>query len=75
MKTSGKDVYYIEVVGRALDVLEVFVHEQKPQLSLKEIADRLDQRMNTVFRLLYTLAKHGYILKKDRQYELRFQIT
>jgi IclR family KDG regulon transcriptional repressor len=70
MKTSGKDVYYIEVVGRALDVLEVFVHEQKPQLSLKEIADRLDQRMNTVFRLLYTLAKHGYIFKKDRQYEL-----
>ena len=47
MKPSGKDVYYIEVVGRALDVLEVFVHEQKPQLSLKEIADRLDQSMNT----------------------------
>ena len=70
MKTSGKDVYYIEVVGRALDVLEVFVHEQKPQLSLKEIADRLDQRMNTVFRLLYTLAKHGYVIKKDKQYEL-----
>jgi predicted Fe-S protein YdhL (DUF1289 family) len=70
MKTSGKDVYYIEVVGRALDVLEVFVHEQKPQLSLKEIADRLDQRMNSVFRLLYTLAKHGYVIKKDKQYEL-----
>src|ERR1700704_2406317 len=70
MKTSGKDVYYIEVVGRALDLLEVFVHEQKPQLSLKEIADRLDQRMNSVFRLLYTLSKHGYIIKKDKQYEL-----
>jgi IclR family acetate operon transcriptional repressor len=70
MKGSGKDVYYIEVVGRALDVLEVFVHEQKPQLSLKEIADRLDQSMNTVFRLLYTLAEHGYVVKNNKQYEL-----
>ncbi len=70
MKTSGRDVYYIDVVGRALDVLEVFVHEQKPQLTLKEIADRLDQRMNSVFRLLYTLARHGYVIKKDKQYEL-----
>lgn len=70
MKHSGKDVYYIEVVGRALDVLEVFVHEQKPQLSLKEIADRLDQSMNTVFRLLYTLAAHGYVIKNNKQYEL-----
>jgi DNA-binding IclR family transcriptional regulator len=70
MKPSGKDVYYIEVVGRALDVLEVFVHQEKPQLSLKEIADRLDQSMNTVFRLLYTLAEHGYIVKNNKQYEL-----
>ena len=70
MKPSGKDVYYIEVVGRALDVLEVFVHEQKPQLSLKEIADRLDQSMNTIFRLLYTLATHGYVVKTNKQYEL-----
>ncbi len=70
MKPSGKDVYYIEVVGRALDVLEVFVHEQKPQLSLKEIADRLDQSMNTVFRLFYTLAVHGYVTKINKQYEL-----
>ena len=70
MKPSGKDVYYIEVVGRALDVLEVFTGEGKPQQSLKEIADRLDQRMNTVFRLLYTLSKHGYVVKTGKQYEL-----
>lgn len=70
MKSSDKDVYYIEVVGRALDVLEVFAQEQKPQLSLKEIADRLDQSMNTVFRLLYTLAAHGFVVKTNKQYEL-----
>ena len=70
MKNSDKDVYYIEVVGRALDVLEVFAQEQKSQLSLKEIADRVDQSMNTVFRLLYTLAAHGFIVKTNKQYEL-----
>lgn len=69
-KPAGRDVYYIEVVGRALDVLEVFIHEQKPQLSLKEIATRLDQSMNTVFRLLYTLAEHGYVVKTNKKYEL-----
>src|SRR3954447_4670484 len=70
IKNSDKDVYYIEVVGRALDVLEVFAQEQKPQLSLKEIADRVDQSMNTVFRLLYTLAAHGFVVKTNKQYEL-----
>jgi DNA-binding IclR family transcriptional regulator len=70
MPKPKKDVYYIEVVGRAFDVLEVFVHEQKAQLSLKEIATRLKQNTNTVFRLLYTLAKHGYIVKNNKRYEL-----
>ncbi|HWB59766.1 MAG TPA: IclR family transcriptional regulator [Chthoniobacteraceae bacterium] len=70
MPKAKKDVYYIEVVGRALDVLEVFVHEQKAQLTLKEIATRLEQNTNTVFRLLYTLARHGYIIKSSKKYEL-----
>jgi IclR family acetate operon transcriptional repressor len=70
MTASRKDVYYIEVVGRALDLLEVFLHEQKAQLSLKEIAQRLNQSMNTTFRLLYTLAEHGYVVKTNKQYEL-----
>lgn len=68
---SNRAVYYIEVVGRALDVLEVFVHAQKSQLTLKEIATRLEQNTNTVFRLLYTLAEHGYIVKTStKKYEL-----
>ena len=70
MPAKKRDVYYIEVVGRALDVLEVFVHAKKAQLTLKEIAICVKQSPNTVFRLLYTLAKHGYILKTDKKYEL-----
>ncbi len=67
---SRKDVYYIEVVGRALDLLEVFLHAGKSQLTLKEIAQRLNQSMNTTFRLLYTLAEHGYVVKTNKLYEL-----
>lgn len=70
MKASKKSVYYIEVVGRALDVLEVFLDEQNPQLSLKDIAGHLNQSMNTAFRLLYTLAEHGYIVKTNKMYRL-----
>lgn len=71
MSKPTRAVYYIEVVGRALDVLEVFVHEQKSQLTLKEIATRLEQNTNTVFRLLYTLVEHGYVVKTNtKKYEL-----
>lgn len=72
MATSREreDVYYIEVVGRALDVLEVFLHAEKSHLSLKEIAQQLNQSMNTTFRLLYTLAEHGYVVKTNKLYEL-----
>jgi len=69
-KEPRKDVYYVEVVGRALDVLEVFTRERKAQLSLKEISMRLNQSMNTTFRLLYTLSEHGYIIKSNKRYEL-----
>ncbi len=70
MQNAKKDVYYIEVVGRALDVLEVFIHEDEAQLTLKEISKRLNQSANTSFRLLYTLAEHGYVVKTNKKYEL-----
>ena len=70
MKDTERGVYYIEVVGRALDLLEVFLGQEHPQLSLKEIAGRLDQSPNMTFRLLYTLAEHGFVIKSNRKYEL-----
>lgn len=70
MKASKKSVYYIEVVGRALEVLEVFLDETNQQLSLKDIAGHLNQSMNTAFRLLYTLGEHGYIVKTNKMYRL-----
>jgi IclR family transcriptional regulator, KDG regulon repressor len=64
------DVYYIEVLGKALDVLEAFVHIPKRQLTLQEISRQLRINKNAVFRILYTLAEHGYIVKEEQKYEL-----
>jgi DNA-binding IclR family transcriptional regulator len=64
------DAYYIEVVGKALDVLEAFLHVPKRQLTLQEISHHLRLNKNAVFRILYTLAEHGYIVKEEQKYEL-----
>lgn len=64
------DVYYIDVVGKALDVLEAFLHFSKRQLTLQEISHQLKLNKNAVFRILYTLAEHGYVLKEEQRYEL-----
>ncbi len=65
-----KNVYYIELVGKTLDVLETFVASSKPQLSLRDISHQLDLNKNAVFRILYSLAEHGYVVKDNQKYEL-----
>ncbi|MEO6982612.1 MAG: IclR family transcriptional regulator [Edaphobacter sp.] len=65
-----EDVYYIELIGKTLDVLEAFVHSPQRQLSLRDISEQLRLNKNAVFRILYSLAEHGYIVKDNRKYEL-----
>ncbi|HEY3841427.1 MAG TPA: IclR family transcriptional regulator [Bryobacteraceae bacterium] len=65
-----KDIYYIEVLGKALAILDVFVRLDKPRLTLQEITAQSRLSKNTVFRILYTLADQGYIVKQDAAYEL-----
>lgn len=67
---AKSDIYYIEVLGKSLDTLDVFIKAGKPQLSLQEISILTGLNKNTVFRVLYTLAEHGYIVKRNRDYEL-----
>lgn len=64
------DIYYIEVLGKALGILEVFRETRKPTLSLQEITRHSGLNKNTVFRVLYTLAEHGYVVKRGHEYEL-----
>jgi DNA-binding IclR family transcriptional regulator len=68
--SSKSDIYYIEVLGKTLDILDVFARTTKPQLSLQDISVETQLNKNTVFRILYTLAEHGYINKENQSYRL-----
>jgi DNA-binding IclR family transcriptional regulator len=68
--TAKRDIYYIEVLGKAFDILDVFTKLKKPALTLQELSGESGLNKNTVFRVLYTLAEHGYIVKRGREYEL-----
>ena len=64
------DIYYIEVLGKSLDILDTFAQSAKPTLSLHEVSQLTKLNKNTVFRVLYTLTEHGYIVKRGHDYEL-----
>lgn len=64
------DIYYIEVLGKTLDILDVFARINRPELSLQDISVETGLNKNTVFRVLYTLAEHGYISKENHSYRL-----
>lgn len=67
---AKSEMYYIEVLGKSLATLEVFVTAGRPSLSLHEISALTGLNKNTVFRILHTLAEHGYVVKRNRTYEL-----
>lgn len=64
------DAYYIGVLGKTADILDVFIRVKKPMLALQEISKAANLNKNTVFRVLYTLAEHGYVVKQGRDYRL-----
>ena len=64
------DIYYIEVLGKALHILDVFVEAQKPRLTLQELSNASQLNKNTVFRVLHTLTEHAYLVKRALHYEL-----
>jgi DNA-binding IclR family transcriptional regulator len=64
------DIYYIEVLGKTMDILDAFVRSEKPLLSLQELSVATGLNKNTVFRVLYTLAEHDYVTKENHAYRL-----
>lgn len=68
--SSKTDIYYIEVLGKTLNILDVFAQAKKATLSLQEISVASELNKNTVFRILYTLANHEYITKENHLYRL-----
>jgi DNA-binding IclR family transcriptional regulator len=73
--TDG-DSYSIRAVDRAVAVLTAFTIED-PALSLADIAERTELSKPTVFRLLTSLRRHGFIAQdEDRgEYRLGFELV
>ncbi len=57
--TSGK--YVVEAVAKALDILETFANSEG--LTLNEVSLRVGLNKSRTFRLLYTLAERGYVVR------------
>src|ERR1700712_1307606 len=67
--TASSEQYYLRSIGRALDVLDCF--DGKAPLALKDIGQRTNLPDSTLFRVLLTLEKHGYLQQAvDGTYQL-----
>lgn len=58
-KSETPDPYFIDAAAKALDVLELFQHQE--QVRLVDVVRELGLIKSTAFRLLYTLEAKGYI--------------
>jgi ribose transport system substrate-binding protein len=56
--------YFVETAAKVLDILETFNSEQE-SLSITEIARRTGLTYSSAFRLLYTLEKRGYVMRRS----------
>lgn len=59
-KTSTKRLYFIPILSKALDALELLQHEQQP-MSLETIHQRTKISKTSVYRMLKTFVHRGYI--------------
>lgn len=69
---KGSARYYVEVLGKALDILDV-LRNSRVELRLTDIAESAQIDISTTFRLLRTLEGRGYVLrdKKTKRFRLR----
>jgi len=73
MKTraqTGPARYYVEVLGKGLDVLDV-LRASRTELRLTDIAERAHLDTSTAFRLLRTLEGRGYVLRDSKTKRFR----
>ena len=67
--TAANEQYYLRSIGRALEVLDCF--DGKAPLALKELSIATSLPESTLFRVLLTLEKHGYLAQAvDGTYQL-----
>ncbi len=62
--------YLNKSLDKALSILDLFDHEQE-ELTVTEVADKMDKRPGTIYPTLFTLVQHGYLKKEDnKKYKL-----
>lgn len=61
-QTPGKDPYWVDALAQGLEVLKAFDNE-RPALTLSEVANKLGWSRTKPFRFLHTLEKLGYLSK------------
>ncbi len=59
---NGTNKYFVEVVAKALDVLDAF-DKAETELTLSEVARRVNLSASHTFRLLHTLEQKGWVRK------------
>src|SRR5579862_3594040 len=64
--------YFVEAAAKVLDVLESFASAEE-FLTITEVARRANLTYSSAFRLLYTLEKRGYVMR--RQGKKRYSLT
>jgi len=70
---AANEQYYLRSIGRALEVLDCF--DGKTPLALKEISHSTKLPESTLFRVLLTLEKHGYLEQAtDGTYQLAHKL-
>jgi ribose transport system substrate-binding protein len=56
--------YFVEAAAKALEVLESFDSPEE-ELSIMEVARRVGMTYSSTFRLLYTLERRGYVMRRE----------
>lgn len=63
MKDGIESRYFVEAAAKALEVLESFDSPEE-ELSIMEVARRVGLTYSSAFRLVYTLEKRGYVMRR-----------
>jgi IclR family acetate operon transcriptional repressor len=70
MTTASEKTDNVRAVGRALEILMAF-REESPELSVAELLKRVDLSRPTLYRLLYTLEEHGFLVSMGEPQRFR----
>lgn len=64
MERDIQSRYFVEAAAKALEVLESFDSPEE-ELTIMEVARRVGLTYSSTFRLLYTLERRGYVMRRE----------